>query len=259
MTKYYPFTRMHILLVLIISALVACKKDHDNSDPNKTYVLSKVHSDGRVMATFEYNDQHQLIKKTYSTKVTRTSYATDESRFYYGTDARLSRVEWTSTTVTTGTKKYSDEYEYNQGRLITKKHYDNSHNLIATYEYSYTANTITQTKWVNGTITYVDVFTVNDKGNIVKLEHDDVGPDNNDRTEEWLDYDDKKKVSAPSAGDVGSKNNPRQYIITLRNASPNVYVYEYKYNRAGYVTETKMGHVGETLGAGSTYEYIAVN
>src|SRR5688500_12263157 len=101
MTKYYPFTRMHILLVLIIIALVACKKDHDNSDPNKTYVLSKVHSDGRVMATFEYNDQHQLIKKTYSTKVTRTSYATDESRFYYGTDARLSRVEWTSTTVTT--------------------------------------------------------------------------------------------------------------------------------------------------------------
>jgi YD repeat-containing protein len=61
---------------------------------------------------------------------------------------------------------------------------------------------------------------------------DDRTAANNDYTEEWIDFDDKKNIDGPTVGDVISKNNPHRHMV--RNTEERFMAY--KYNAAGYVT-----------------------
>lgn len=237
MNNPYFLNRLFLWSVLIL-LLQACGKN-DSNDGNDTaeYVIKEVHAYGELTNTYEYNDAWQLIKSTNYERVnSRTTYQVYVS-YFYNNDGLLERKEFT----TTGPSAYQPatiEYTYNnQGRLTEMKALRKNGDLLSKDEYDYNGQTITATHSIDTGVYYVTTYTVDDRGNIVKAVKDDHTPGNNDYTEEWQDFDDKKNVGGPRAGDVSSKNNPRLYIFYYaRPGNTNEKRTTYSYNGAGYVT-----------------------
>jgi hypothetical protein len=236
MNNPYFYSRLFLLSVIIL-LLQACQKNNSNNNDTGEYVVKEVHAYGELTSSNEYNDTWKLIKSTNVEHVNaRTRYTIDIS-YFYNNDGRLERTEFTSTGPTVN-QPATIEYTYNnQGRLTATKALRKNGDLLSKDEYDYNGQTITATHSID-TVYYVTTYTVDGRGNIVKAAKDDHTPGNNDYTEEWQDFDDKKNVGGPRVGDVSSKNNPRRYIFYYaRPGSTNEILMTYTYNGAGYVTE----------------------
>jgi hypothetical protein len=260
MTKYYPSARVFILLV-IIAALYACKKDpYGAFDPTQTYVLSAFSRDNGESASYEYNDQHQLIKSIRKVRETRRLISTYETTYYYNNEGRLIRDVVTYKGERTW--HISNEYEYNsEGRLALINHYndDNNHAFMNKNEYSYSGNKITEKMIRDTIISRVIVSTVDNEGNIVKRVTDEREYSTGDLTEEWFGYDNKKNITGTRAGDVMSKNNPARYVVREPYGMVITYTYLYRYSPANYVTKLVSHSSSGDYSTASNYEYIPVN
>lgn len=250
-------TKSLLILFFIAAGLNACKKSSsDNTDPNKRYLLSKVYTNGKISMSYTYNNAYMLVSSSATLPQSATATYTIVTSYYYNNDHRLIRTESINYGVSGGDIK---EYGYdNQGRLDTIRSSDKDHHPFNATLFSYAGNTITETRYQSDTIARVKVYTVDDRGNIVKAVTDDRTAPNADITEEWLEYDDKKNVDGPSAGDVTSKNNPRRYLQTFPNGPANEWISEHSYNRADYVAETKSTHSNYTTTNVIKYEYLRV-
>jgi hypothetical protein len=234
MINPYFFSRLFVLSVLIL-LMQACGKNDSNDAAE--YVIKEVHAYGELRNIYEYNDAWQLIKSTNYERINSRATYQVSVNYFYNNDGLLERTEFANT----GPPAYHPvniKYTYNnQGRLTAMKALRNNGDLSKD-EYDYSGQTITATHSIDTVVYYVKTYTVDDRGNIVKSVMDDHTPGNNDYTEEWQDFDDKKNVDGPRAGDVSSKNNPRRYIFYY--ARPGNATIEkhttYSYNGAGYVT-----------------------
>lgn len=227
-------------LILTITAffiLNACKKSH-TEDYNEYVVKEIVYDKSNRQTSFEYNDSWQLTKEVYSYEFRQGVMANTNTTYSYNSDGRVS-----------GTEHFMSEpnydyfqdvaYVYNsQGRLITKRTFDKETGVeIGIDEFVYGAQTITQTHKIGSADEYVCTYTLDVNGNIVKAEKDYASTNVYDYVEEWLDYDDKKFIVGPSAGDVTSKNNYRKYMYRVGQQPKSGINIKYTYNKAGYVTQ----------------------
>lgn len=237
MNKPYSFNLL-ILTGVLILILQACHKPHNDTIDTAEYVLKEVHANGELKISYEYNDSWQLVKSFHHEYINaRTGYHRNVA-YFYNNDGRLARTETTYEGI--GTQPSTTEFTYNsQGRLLTVKAVRKDSLLLYQEDYDYNGQTITKKHSSGRGVDYVSTYTVDDRGNIVKGVNDDLTSGNNDYTEEWWNFDDKKGMGSPGAGDISSKNNPGKYILYAPQRSEKNVLLSYTYNGAGYVTSMK--------------------
>lgn len=228
--KMLSLCKKLFLLCAVTLLLNACKK-HQDVD-TKEYLVSAVYLNGFNTHNYYYNDSRQLIKSVYRDRIF------DHKReYYYNDQQQVKQVIYTYY----GLSGSINDYSYNSdGKLALIQVYDKQTNaLMNTYEYSYADHSFTETLVLNGVILWVNTLTIDDKGNIVKAVFDDQTIPNDDRVEEWLDYDEHPGVGYPVVANISSKNNPRRHTVQGKSTGNHIGYYKYSYNNAGYVTERK--------------------
>jgi hypothetical protein len=240
MNNPYFYSRLFVFSALILLLQACWKNDSNDSNDTAEFVLKEVYHNDELKNRYEYNDAWQLIKTTNIERTgSRTANYIYES-YFYNNDGRLGRTEFTNTSLPPANQPATIEYTYNnQGRLTASKALKRTGDLLTLDEYDYNAQTITVTNSTSTGVSYVTTYTVDGLGNIVKAVTDDQTSGNNDYTEEWQNFDDKKNVGGSRVGDVSSKNNPRRYILYAPQRSTEERLMGYTYNGAGYVTSRK--------------------
>jgi hypothetical protein len=251
----YPYflNRLFLWSVLLL-LLHACKKP-DTSDNNE-YVVQDVYINGKKTYSYNYNDKWQMTRSAYTYSVSSRMSATEQVDYFYNSDGRLERTETVNYNI--GLSSHRAEYTYDsQGQLtLYKDYFKSTGELYFMDEYSYNGQTIIRTRTSSSSV-QVNTYTLDDRGNIVKVVTDNTGPGAIDYSEEWLDYDDKVNIiGMPGVGDVTSKNNYRRYIKQEAGQSAVETLIGLTYNNAGYVIERKI--IGAKGGNMSGVKYVLI-
>jgi hypothetical protein len=235
MTNPYFPTRLFLLCSLFL--LFACHKPgtSENIDCSDC-IVKEVRQDGKLIEENEFNSAWQKTKTNYHIN-TEVKWAEKQVDYVYDNNGQL--VKSVVSYPNWPTDNNWMEYTYNsQGRLTIVKTFKAT-GIINTDEYTYNGQTIICVSTGLYGSKQIGTYTLDSNGNILKLVRQ---AERNSTleisyTEEWSDYDDKKNISGPFAGDVASKNNPRRHIYTPLAERPEQRTSAYSYNNAGYVVE----------------------